>query len=175
MKNAGLKTSWWKYINQYRQAKTPERQLLEARESLYGVEQTDVLQADGSLVKKHSIDSNCSSDRAHKRANIDTSNSVMLRKQAQEEDARKKGKQKHITIAEWLIPPTGSGDCMLLQDDKQVNFKAADTQETKRCKIQVENKKRKRQTTIQESMATSSRMHVSLEPQRAPLARTGEG
>ncbi len=175
MKNAGLKTSWWKYKNQYRQAKTPERQLLEARESLYGVEQTDVLQADGSLVKKHSIDSNCSTDRAHKRANIDTSNSVMMRKQAQEEDARIKGKRKHTTIAEWLIPPVGSSDCMLLQDDKQVNFEAADTQETKKSKVQFENKKRKRQTTIEELMATSSRMRVTMEAPCAPLARTGEG
>jgi hypothetical protein len=175
MKNAGLKTSWWKHKNQFRQAKTPEQQLLEARESLYGVEQTDVLEADGSLAKKHNIDSNNSTDRAHKRANIDTSNSVMLRKQAQEEDARKKGKRKHITIAEWLIPHVGSGDCILLQDDKQVDFKAADTQDTKRCKIQVENKKRKRQMTIEESLATSSRMRVTSEPPHAPLARTGEG
>jgi hypothetical protein len=176
MKNTGLKTSWWKYQNQYRQAKTPEQQLLEARESLYGVEQTDVIQADGQLVKKHSIDSKDSTARAHKRTKIDTSNSEMLRKQAQEEESRKKGKRKHITIAEWLIPPVGSSDCMLVQDDKQVDFKAEDTQDTKRCKIRAENKKRKRQITIEESFATSSsRIRVTLEPPRAPLARTGEG
>ena len=63
-------------------------QLLEARELLYGVEQMNVLQADGLLVKKHSVDSNKSIARAHKRANIDTSDSVMLCKQAQEEEAR---------------------------------------------------------------------------------------
>ena len=80
---------------------------------------------------------------------------------------RKNGKRKHIiTIAEWLIPLVGSNDCMLVQNDKQVDIKAEDRKEKKRCKIQLENKKRKRQITIEECVS---------QPPRAPLARTGEG
>ena len=153
MKDSLLKTPYWKYTMKYTKDKNPERRLLEARECLRGMEQTNVLHEDGSLVKKNNINNSSSTTHGYKRLKIDSSNSIVLKEAEEDKERRKKGKRKCSTLMEWMISPEGSSDCVLVQhnsedmiveDSIQVVQLASDTQEEKKQKVKNANKNKKK-------------------------------